>query len=89
MSVNLVVTLSCDLIALEANASSKNQFLKVSSTVSADDIVSTACGKWQVKAKDHTKYCLIFDDTKKYLTDGKYINVTISNTILGFILTIS
>ena len=73
----LVVTLSTDLIALEANNASRNQFLNVPGSVSAEKIISTACERWQIDAQDHNNYCLIFDDTKKYLSEGKDNNVTI------------
>ena len=73
----LVVTLSADLIALEANSSARNQFLNVPISESAAQIISTACQCWQIDPQDHDNYCLIFDDTKKYLSDGKYNNVTI------------
>lgn len=74
---NLVVTLSTDLTALEQNSASKNHFLKIPNDVSADEIVSTACNRWQIDAQDHNNYCLIFEDSKKYLTEGEFYNLSV------------
>ena len=65
-----VVMLSADLIALEANSNAKTQFLNVPITNSADQMVATACECWKIDPQDTNKYCLIFDDTKKYLCEG-------------------
>ena len=66
-----LVMLSQDLIALEVNAKARTQFLNVPMTNSANDMIATACSQWQIDPEDYTNYCLIFDDTKKYLSDGK------------------
>ena len=66
-----LVMLSQDLLALEVNATASTQFLNVSMTKSAKDIIATACSKWQVDPEDYINYCLIFDDTKHYLSEGK------------------
>ena len=66
-----LVMLSPDLIALEACATARTQFLNVPLTSSSADMVGTACSQWQIDPEDYTNYCLIFDDTKKYLSDGK------------------
>ena len=65
-----LVMLSPDLIALEACATAKTQFLSVPLSSSSAEMIGTACLQWQIDQEDHTNYCLIFDDTKKYLSDG-------------------
>ena len=65
-----VVMLSPDLIALEANANAKTQFLNVPMSQSAEEMVATACERWQIDPEAYNNYCLIFDDTKKYLAEG-------------------
>ena len=76
------MNLSPDLIALEANAQAKTQFMVCDMSESADDFVAAACEKWQIEASDFHKYCLIFDDTKKYLTEGKLV----SNIVVDFLI---
>ena len=64
--------LSPDLIALEANANVETpQTIKCSMTESAEELVAATCKVWQIEPEDFHKYCLIFDDTKSYLTEGK------------------
>ena len=66
----IIVQLSSDLVGLEANNNSKSQFLDVFTHHSAEDIVSIASRCWKIDADEHHDYCLIFEDTKKYLTEG-------------------
>jgi hypothetical protein len=63
--------LSQDLAALEVNATARTQFLNAPMTNSATDIIANACSQWQIDPEEYTKYCLIFDDTKNYLSEGK------------------
>ena len=79
-----LVNLSPDLIALEANAQAKTQFMNCDMSESAEEFVAAACEKWHIESSDFHKYCLIFDDTKKYLTEGrlihkKYVTLYLSN----------
>ena len=69
-----LVNLSPDLIALEANAQAKTQFMSCDMSESAEVFVAAACEKWHIEPSDVHKYCLIFDDTKKYLTEGILID---------------
>ena len=69
----VIVQLSEDLIGLEAKNSAKNQFLVLSTEWPVDDIVAKACECWKIDAEEHQDYCLIFDDTKSYLSEGKVV----------------
>ena len=66
-----LVMLSPDLVALEANANAKTHFMNCSMRDSAKKFVAAACKQWQIDLTDNHKYCLIFDESKKYLTEGK------------------
>ena len=67
-----LVNLSPDLIALGDNANVKTpQTIKCSMSESAEEFVAATCKVWKIEPEDFHKYCLIFDDTKKYLTEGK------------------
>ena len=70
-----LVNLSPDLIALEANANAKTQFMNCPMSESADEFVAATCKVWKIEPEDFHKYCLIFDDTKKYLTEGKKVKI--------------
>ena len=77
-----LVNLSPDLIALEANAQAKTQFMNCDMSESAEVFVAAACEKWHIESSDFHKYCLIFDDTKKYLTEGRLIHIKICHSLL-------
>ena len=77
-SRRFLVNLSPDLIALEANAQAKTQFMNCDMSESAEEFVAAACEKWHIESSDFHKYCLIFDDTKKYLTEGRLVHKNVS-----------
>ena len=66
----IIVQLSSDLVSLESKNKSRSQFLDVFTNHSAEDIVAIACQCWKIDANEQQNYCLIFEDTKKYLTEG-------------------
>ena len=66
-----LVNLSPDLIALEANAPAKTHFMNYDMTKPAEEFVAAACKNWHIESSNFHKFCLIFDDTKKYLTEGR------------------
>ena len=70
-SRRFLVMLSPDLVALEANANAKTHFMNCSMSESAKEFVGAACKQWQIDSTENYKYCLIFDESKKYLTEGK------------------
>ena len=70
--LHIVVQLSSDLAGLRGNKAMAN-FINFDTNLSVGEVVSMACEGWEIDEEEH-KCCLIFEDTKKYLTEGKYNN---------------
>ena len=71
-----VVMLSSDLAGLGVNGPKAN-FISFDTNSSVEEIVSLACvcEGWEIDEEEHRMYSLIFEDTKKYLTEGIHNNI--------------
>ena len=72
--LHIVVQLSSDLTGLRGPDKPATHFINFDTSLSVGEVVSMACEFWEIDEEEH-KCCLVFEDTKEYLTDGKYSNI--------------
>ena len=59
----------------------KTHLVQISKSATVASILSTACQLWEIKTAEIDRYCLKYDPSKKYLTEGNKTDLADGNVL--------